>query len=324
MNVRTAAVTIVLALGCGMDAAHAQFVCGEAGTGDSRGAVATGASMACGPGAQASADSATATGVNAVASGVGATATGAGSEASGNFATATGEGAVANSVGATATGAGAFAIGALATATGEDAVASGDSATATGFQAVASGINATATGAGAKANGVGATALGASARALHDNSAAIGAGAKTERDNQMVFGTQSNTYTMGGITSKASRDAQTGPLEVVTTDAAGNLSSDGGAFQRQIDALGRRDSELADGIAIALAIQQPIFQAGQTFAIRAGYGNFDGADAIGLSAAGVLSRGGFGPGSSVTLDAGLGFGTATGTVAARAGVSLGW
>lgn len=102
----------------------------------------------------------------------------------------------------------------------------------------------------------------------------------------------------------------------------GNIRGQISGLQGQIDDLGRRDRELADGIAIALAIQQPIFQPGQSFAIRAGYGNFDGNDAFGLSAAGVLDRGSFGRGSSVTLDAGIGFGT--GTAAGRAGVTLGW
>jgi hypothetical protein len=166
--------------------------------------------------------------------------------------------------------------------------------------------------------------MGRGSTAAHANATAIGVGARTERDSQMVFGTQSNTYTMGGITSQASKDAQQGPLEMVTTDRFGNLASDGGAFQRQIDGLGRRDRELADGIAMALAMQQPIFLPGQSFAIRAGYGNFDGADAFGVSAAGVVARDSFGKGSSVTLDAGIGFGTATGTAAGRAGLTLGW
>jgi hypothetical protein len=125
----------------------------------------------------------------------------------------------------------------------------------------------------------------------------------------MAFGRETNTYTMAGIASAASRAAQQGPLEVVTTDAQGNLASDGGAFQRQIDNLGRRDGELADGIAIALALQQPIFHSGQKFAGRLGYGNFDGSNALGLSLAGVIDRGSFGSNSSITLDGGVGVGT---------------
>jgi trimeric autotransporter adhesin len=113
-------------------------------------------------------------------------------------------------------------------------------------------------------------------------------------------------------------------LQAVTTDAMGNLASDGGAFQRQIDGLGRRDRELADGIAIAVALQQPIFHNGQTFAGRIGYGNFDGSNAFGLSLAGVISKGSFGPTSSVTLDGGVGFGTATNTTTAKAGITFGW
>jgi hypothetical protein len=68
----------------------------------------------------------------------------------------------------------------------------------------------------------------------------------------------------------------------VTTDAFGNLASDGGAIQRQIDNLGQRDKELADGIAISLALAQPMFQPGQNVAMRLGWGNFDGSNAIGF------------------------------------------
>lgn len=46
----------------------------------------------------------------------------------------------------------------------------------------------------------------------------------------MMFGTASNTYTMPGIISDASRAAQTGPLELVTSDANGNLATDGGSL----------------------------------------------------------------------------------------------
>ena len=140
----------------------------------------------------------------------------------------------------------------------------------------------------------------------------------------MSFGTSNNAYTMGGITSQASKSAQTGPLEVVTTDAFGNLASDGGAFQRQIDALGKRDGELAEGIAIALALDAPNLQSGQSFAFRMGYGNFDGSSALGVAAAGLLDKGSFGERSSITLDGGVGFGTSDGTVAGKAGLTFGW
>lgn len=94
--------------------------------------------------------------------------------------------------------------------------------------------------------------------------------------------------------------------------------------QRQIDGLKKRDDELAEGIAIALSLDAPVFQPGQTFAMRAGWGNFDGSDAFGMTAAGLLDKGSFGPKSTVTLDGGVGFGLQQNTVAGKAGVSFGW
>jgi trimeric autotransporter adhesin len=41
----------------------------------------------------------------------------------------------------------------------------------------------------------------------------------------MAFGTASNTYVAPGITSAASKAAQSGPLEIVTSDAGGHLAT---------------------------------------------------------------------------------------------------
>jgi uncharacterized coiled-coil protein SlyX len=109
-------------------------------------------------------------------------------------------------------------------------------------------------------------------------------------------------------------------LEGAFADQAEQIS----AINGQISNLGKRDKELAGGIAIALALDQPQLLSGQTFALRAGWGNFDGSDAFGVSAAGVLNRNAFGPGSSVVLDGGVGTSTAQNMVAGRAGLTLGW
>ncbi|MEI9902463.1 MAG: hypothetical protein WDN31_22925 [Hyphomicrobium sp.] len=107
-----------------------------------------------------------------------------------------------------------------------------------------------------------------------------------------------NTYTMTGVNTDGSRAAQTGPvasLNLVTTDASGNLAGrsaatlglassadladlDGevqagfGSLQSQINTLGRRDEDLANGIAISLALAQPVLLPGQNFAVRGGLG----------------------------------------------------
>ena len=59
--------------------------------------------------------------------------------------------------------------------------------------------------------------------------------------------------------------------------------------------------------------------------MRAGWGGYDDANAVGLSAAGVLAQNLLRPGSgSLVLDGGVGFGTQEGEVTGRAGLSLGW
>jgi hypothetical protein len=167
-------------------------------------------------------------------------------------------------------------------------------------------------------------AIGTNAVAKADGGVAIGNGATASRPNQVVLGTSDYTYTMPGITSTASRAVQTGPVQLLTTDAAGNLASDGGLIQSQINALGHRDRQLTDGIAIAVALAQPIFQPGQNFAVRAGWGNFDGGNAVAVTAAGVVGRGYLGPASSIVVDGGVGVSTDQGMVAGRAGLTFGW
>jgi hypothetical protein len=197
-------------------------------------------------------------------------------------------------------------------------------------------VNSTANGQGSKATGANSTALGQGSAATHANSTAIGQGVKTTRDDQVAIGQSTSTYTLGGISSAASRAAQGGPVNFVTSDAAGNLAThsaadmglattgDISALNSQIGGLQKRDNELAEGIAIALALSTPTFQGNQTFAARIGWGNFDGSNAMGLSLAGVLDRGGFGKGTTVVIDGGIGYGSADGTVAGKGGITFGF
>ena len=77
-----------------------------------------------------------------------------------------------------------------------------------------------------------------------------------------------------------------------------------------------------EGTAIALAISQPVFLPGQTFAMRGGWGDYQGQNAFGVSVAGVIARNTFGYGSTVSLDAGIGAGSSS--VAGKAGVTVGF
>ncbi len=114
-------------------------------------------------------------------------------------------------------------------------------------------------------------------------------------------------------------------IEIATLQGAvGSLNDTTDRLQTQIDRLDRRDDDLAEGIAISLALDQPFFHAGQTFAINLGWGGYDGQNAVGLTAAGIVDRGGLGPTSTTTLHAGIGAGTGQGQVAGKAGLSFGW
>ena len=103
------------------------------------------------------------------------------------------------------------------------------------------------------------------------------------------MGTQQDTYRAPGITSGLSRNRQSGPLEVVTSDSDGNLATDGGDIFRQLDRLNRRSAEFFQGVALAMAANGPDLTGSERFGISANYGNFEGANAFGMGLEGVLA-----------------------------------
>jgi hypothetical protein len=215
----------VLAVCLAAAPAQAQFICGGSATGGEPqaggGATAAGSAnnFACGPTANAS-------GAGSVNSATGnqSNASGAGS-----FNTATGN--LANASGA----------GSRNTAIGNGANASGD------------GTNNTAVGTNSTATGNATAAFGASATATFAGSSAFGAGATTTRTQQQMFGNAGNTYTMAGLTSGASAAAQSGPVQIVTSDSGGNLATStaaglGLATTSQINAINSQLSSLSSTI----------------------------------------------------------------------------
>ena len=85
-----------------------------------------------------------------------------------------------------------------------------------GATVAAGATGGSAFGQGATVSGMNGTAIGVGAVAAFAGSTAIGAGAVTTAPNQMLFGTASSTYVAPGITSAASRAAQSGALQIVT------------------------------------------------------------------------------------------------------------
>jgi hypothetical protein len=223
-------------------------------------------------------------------------------------------------------GASAFSVNSVAIGTGANA--NGTGATAYGANSNANGTNSVALGPNSSATGTNATAFGANSRAAFADSLALGPNSQTVRSGQFVFGGASTTYTMPGITSRESLAAQSGLLQLPTTDAAGNLATDGGATFRAM-------AKVQAGVAVAMAITPPQIDRGQKFGIRAGWGVFGSSgatsNAFGLSAAGVIGEGLLTKTDRVTLDGGFGFGSSqfmgyseNAVVGGRAGVQYAW
>ena len=298
-KVPAALATLAVALCLGTAPVKAQFVCAgntPATTGGD-GANATGSisNFACG------------TAANAAGSGSSNTAIGDRSDASGDNSHNTANGFLANASGvgshntAFGFGADAHGDGTNNTAFGTDAHATGANSSAFGDGAQATAANSSAFGIGAHATGADSTATGTGATASGVNSSAFGNGAKATRDNQQMFGTASNTYTMAGINTTASRAALVGPTSIVTSDTAGNLAarsfadlglasqSDISGINGRLDALNGRindvNREARGGIALALAASGLQFDTRPgKVSLSGGYGNFKGESgfAVGL------------------------------------------
>jgi hypothetical protein len=134
----------------------------------------------------------------------------------------------------------------------------------------------------------------------------------------MMFGSSWNTYTAPGITSAASRAAQAGPREIVTTDASGNLASDtpaglGLASQQDV-------SRNTEGVAMAMALSgiPSVLPRNTNYAVSTSWGNFRGENAVAVGGTARLSGNIFANGG-VTLGTG-----ARDSAGGRAAVTFAW
>jgi autotransporter adhesin len=211
-------------------------------------------------------------------------------------------------------------VGANCRATGTNSTAFGDDTQATGNFSTAVGENAWATN-------TNTIALGESARATFANSVAIGTNVQTARANQVVVGTATHTYTMPGIGSAASKAAQTGDIDLVTADAAGNLATIDPAdllgpyldpIYKRLDQLDRRVDEAHEGIAMSFALAGFLMPPpGHRFAITANYGTFNSKNAVAMS-------GSFRVTNNIYLSTGVAVGLKHGKYGGRAGVAVTW
>jgi trimeric autotransporter adhesin len=333
-----AAFAILVAAMLSPERANAQFICvGNAtgatvppGTASGAGASATGGTdnVACGTDANATGNNGGNTSVGKTSSAAGDnsfnTAMGNFANGGGSFSNNTAIGGIANAGGNNSEN---VALGGRSFAFGNNSnnIAIGSAASATG-----NGTNNTAVGANSVASGANSTALGGGASAAFDNSAAFGTGATATRANQQAFGTTGNTYTMSGITSAASRAAQTGPVQVVTSDGGGNLATsslaglgiastaDIAGINARLNDLTNQSNKATTGVAMAFAMAGvPSLMPSETFAVTMNWGNFQSANGLALNAAARVSN-------NVQVNAGLGYGANQNLVGGRVGLRVGW
>ncbi|GAB5443217.1 MAG: hypothetical protein Fues2KO_35660 [Fuerstiella sp.] len=112
----------------------------------------------------------------------------------------------------------------------------------------------------------------------------------------MVFGTTSNTYTAPGITSAASTAAQTGPRQIVTSDASGNLATDtpaglGLASSTDLSSVQQDVRHNSEGVAMAMALGgiPNVLPQGKNYAVSSAWGGFNGENAVSLGGSAALS-----------------------------------
>ena len=177
----------------------------------------------------------------------------------------------------------------------------------------ATGYAATATGAGSSAIGAYSTAMGTNTQANADGSVAIGTdstgqGAVANQKNEFVLGTKKQTYTAPGITSGLSRSRQSGPLEVVTSDANGHLATDNGQLFHELNNIGNEADRVRSGVALAIAMAGPDLTGNERFGVSANWGNFDGSNAFGMGFEGVLWNDLFATGGRFAVTGGFGVG----------------
>jgi len=157
------------------------------------------------------------------------------------------------------------------------------------------------------------------------------------RANQHVYGTASNTYTMPGITSVASAAAQTGPVQVVTSDGGGNLATSSlaglgiattsdisninsrlSSMNGQIDDLYNRSNKAYSGIAMAFAMAGvPTLLPHEKLAATLNYGTFQGQSGLAINAAFRLNQ-------DMQLTAGIGYGMNENIAGGRVGLRVAW
>jgi hypothetical protein len=111
---------------------------------------------------------------------------------------------------------------------------------------------------------------------------------------------------------------------VVGTDAANKAYVDSMAttLNGGLSALNSRVNRVEQGVAMAMAAQNPVLTGSDRFGVTVNWGNYDGNDSVGFSAVGIIGQNFFGQGEKVGMTGG--FAMSGNQVAGRAGLQFTW
>ncbi len=110
--------------------------------------------------------------------------------------------------------------------------------------------------------------------------------------------------------------ATAGDISAINREIAGIDGRLDGAFNR-ID-------QNEEGLAVSIALSDPDLFNGQKFALKGNWGTFEGSNALGFTARGLLAQNLFGTNSQLTMSGGLGFGLDGDTMGGRVSTQIGW
>lgn len=107
----------------------------------------------------------------------------------------------------------------------------------------------------------------------------------------------------------------------VTTE---KIADDAVTWDKLSSGVRDRIDENSEGVAIALALQNPDLVGNESFGMAVNWGGFDSSNALGIAATGVLGHDLFGGGDRLAIAGGVGFGFDQDTVGGRLGAQLTW
>ncbi len=107
----------------------------------------------------------------------------------------------------------------------------------------------------------------------------------------------------------------------VTTE---KIADDAVTWDKLAPGVRNRIDENSEGVAIALALQNPDLVGNETFGLSVNWGGFESSNALGIAATGVLGTDVFGAGDRLAIAGGVGFGFDEDTVGGRVGAQLSW